>query len=276
MKLHVRCSMAIAVMLGLFSTVHGQDAEQDPQPPTGYVVVNYMKAADGKEDDYVNLEKNVWKKVHEARLKDGMSRGWILYKTVNRPGDARDYDYATIDLYDSTAKMENAFPDDYFSKVLSEDEVKQVNSTESLRTIVRSEVWKPESSAMSGERPEEPVVFVDSMQPSEGKESEYVEAETTVFRKLHQARIDAGNMVAWVFLRRVSPKDGEGSYPFMTINVHKDREQSRLPFADANTKKAFESLDKKQQEMANSMDKIRTLAKRETWIRLDYVLPDRN
>ena len=51
------------------------------QPDTPiYARLSYMKVAPGQAESYVRMEREVWKPIHEARLRAGIITGWQLYR----------------------------------------------------------------------------------------------------------------------------------------------------------------------------------------------------
>jgi hypothetical protein len=49
-----------------------------PKSPK-YVEIDYMKVEPGKDSDYVRLEKEIWKPLHQQRIKNGQLRSWAVY-----------------------------------------------------------------------------------------------------------------------------------------------------------------------------------------------------
>lgn len=272
---HRFCVPLVGILaFGLLTLARGQEAsDQDSQEGPLFFVVNYMKSTEGKSEEYVDLERKVWKKVHEAKLKDGKSRGWIFLEVLSRGENSPDYDYATIDLYDSPEQMESPYPNDYLSKVLSEDELMLVGNTGASRKLVGTSTWKVESGVMSDSTPSPQgmLVRVNSMQPTEGNEDKYLAAESTAFRKLHQAKIDADHMVAWFLLSSFSSNE-EQAAGFMTLDVYRDVQQARSRMSQEESEAALESLSQQQKDMVDSMSVLRTISNRDVWVTIDSVL----
>ena len=74
-----------------------------------YLVVNYMKVADGNLEDYLAWEKKVWKPLAEAMAKDGIRTGWSLNTRVLPNGSDQPFQAVTVDVFSS---WESIYKDD--------------------------------------------------------------------------------------------------------------------------------------------------------------------
>jgi hypothetical protein len=118
------------------------------KPSSQYVSVNYMKVDPGRENQYVQMEREVWKPIHQQRVKDGKMKAWSLYEVRFPGGDNREYGYLTVETYDSIQDVEGSYGDSaYFTSLLKKVhpdktvttlEVQAINN----RRLVRSEVLK--------------------------------------------------------------------------------------------------------------------------------------
>jgi hypothetical protein len=274
MKVRTCFSMIAVMVIGLFSTVHGQEADQ---PPTVYAVVNYIKSAEGKKDDYKELMK-VWKKVHQARVKDGVATGWYFHEVTNGPDNAQEYDFVTVDLYDSFAKVENPYPSKCFAG-LSSDEADQLRNTGFVRTVIRSELWHIEAAAMGKSSSEAKFCVVHYMKPTPGNGRKYVSAERNIFQKLQQCRVDDGGLSAWVFAGRRFGGDSGGKYQYITLSMFENEDHPKQGWDNEANKAiapAYKELSKEQQEVVGSIGELRTRVKGEVWKLLDSVSSEEN
>jgi L-rhamnose mutarotase len=71
------------------------------QPAPGHVlVIDYMKADPGKENDYLRVERNLWKPIHEYMVAHGNIKSWSLYQVEARPPREVGYNYVTLTVFD--------------------------------------------------------------------------------------------------------------------------------------------------------------------------------
>lgn len=76
----------ILIFLALFAILsHAQVA-----------VLDYMKVTPENELEYLEVEE-IWKKVHEEKVRVGLTKGWYLYK-VRFTGTSSPYQYVTINI----------------------------------------------------------------------------------------------------------------------------------------------------------------------------------
>jgi len=238
-------------------------------PATVYAVVDYMKVPKDKAADYVEVE-GLWKKIHEKRLEKGIIEAWYFYQVENAQRDSRDYQYVTVTVFDSFAKLENPFPAEVFSSAYSpEDLQKHMKKTGESRDLIRSEVWHLESAAMKApdSSNDRPYITVDYMQPTPGKNAQYQELETKIFQKLQQERINRKIMDGWFFLSRTFPGGSEVPYEYITVNVYPGADKVST-WPDDLLKSVFPDEDITKR---GAPDDYRKVVKEDVWKRLDQV-----
>ena len=75
--------------------------------PPRYHVANFMKVTEGKWEEYLSMEKQLVRPIHEEHMKIGGRAGWGLY-IKRQPGGAEvPYQAATFDFYDRWENMED-------------------------------------------------------------------------------------------------------------------------------------------------------------------------
>jgi hypothetical protein len=85
-----------AFLLGTFvNTGLTQQAAATPV----VVEVSCMKVDPLKEEDYLKMEHDLWKPVHQERIKQGHMRSWALYEVRYPAGSQRECDYRTVNTY---------------------------------------------------------------------------------------------------------------------------------------------------------------------------------
>ena len=134
-----------AFLAGSLSSAASTQAQQ-PQRPSVYVV-NFMKANPAKVEEYLKLERETWKPVHQERVRAGQMRSWALYNVQYPYGTSLEYDFVTIDTYASLADAERDI-NPVFAKVHPSAPLSDIGSrTEAARSLVRGEVWSRIDSA---------------------------------------------------------------------------------------------------------------------------------
>lgn len=145
---HMTAAIVVSFVTGgLVAPVGTQGGQADrapaapPQPK--FMVVEFMKIAPGKFGDWAKLEQDVWKPIHQRRVKDGAIVSWAALAQV-MPGDESNGPIAaavttfsgwpdpTKDNY--SALIEKVHPH------LKADTI--FNQAEDARKIVRQEIWR--------------------------------------------------------------------------------------------------------------------------------------
>ena len=116
-----------------------------PDQPAPYIHVNYMKVPSGQGQEYLKLEREIWKPVHQAAKDAGHRAGWAVYSLMYPGGTQRPYNYGTVDFFDEFSDLVVGIPEEVFKKAhpsASEegwDEIWQ--RTANARDLVRRELW---------------------------------------------------------------------------------------------------------------------------------------
>ncbi|MGA2658472.1 MAG: hypothetical protein ABSH34_13285 [Verrucomicrobiota bacterium] len=106
-----------------------------------YSSINFMKPKPGKAGDYYKMEKEIWSKLHKARVDAGLMDGWYFLSRMFPSGHDAEYDFITVDIYADKAASEKSFDSELAQKALSKEDFAKVNTTLDLRTVVRREIW---------------------------------------------------------------------------------------------------------------------------------------
>jgi hypothetical protein len=138
-RLLVPALVPAAFLAGTFvSTGHTQQV----QPAPTVVEVNYMKVEPAKEADYLRLERETWKPIHQERIRRGALRSWTLYQVRYPHGTGTEYDYVTVNTYNSIVDADRQQLAELVAKVHPNVPLQDlVNRTYGGRQLVRGEVW---------------------------------------------------------------------------------------------------------------------------------------
>ncbi|MDN5216969.1 hypothetical protein QQ020_33165 [Fulvivirgaceae bacterium BMA12] len=260
------CILSLSVLISS-PLLHAQDQPQS----TIYVEVDYMKARPG--GDYMSLEKDIWKALHQERIKNGDIVGWYLYGVKFPYGQNTDYDYVTVTVYNDIAKLEDPYKqiEAMAKKAYPDMDIAELSKkTAAARDLVWGEVFTVTDEAIPGPSAS-PAQFiaVNFMEVEQGKGAAYEEMERELVKPVHAARAEAGDMQDWLLLSRMAPWGDEYEYQYMTVDLYGSWENmSKDSFGEA-WKKVHPEKD-----MATFYEKIletRTLKRQETWQLLDYI-----
>jgi hypothetical protein len=116
--------------------------------PTGiqpYYEMNFMKTLDGKLNEYVRQEKEVYKPIHNEFIKSGNRTGWSFSQLIVPVADGSKYNFVTANGFTDWDKSYSLTLDDYY-KVYNKLFPK-TTIPETARKAVKTEVWKLEINA---------------------------------------------------------------------------------------------------------------------------------
>lgn len=258
--------LALSVSLLLsFLPVLAQD-----QSPV-YVELGYMKVAPNGIDEYLSVERDLWKPIHQARLQDGIITGWALYEVWYPGGTAADYNYVTVNAYQDFSKM--ALPP------LSDEKIQQIhpgvtmdelmNRTNSARDMVRIEMWSSVDLANQAELRVGDFVQIGYMRVQPGKENQYVRLEQEIWKPIQQQRIAAGQLAHWGIYGLWFPGGTNEPYNFCAVNVYREFADLALGFTDEMFQKALPGADLEvvQEQTIATRDMVQV----DTWRLIDRV-----
>jgi len=134
----------------LITPVFTQGQATAPTPQTSvsarqssFMLVEFMKVAEGKEAEWIKLERETWKPMHDLRVKNGGIQSWAAISQWMPGDESNGATYATVTTFrgfpdptktDYDALFKQAHPNSDMEAVMSQ--------TQAARSIVRSEIWQ--------------------------------------------------------------------------------------------------------------------------------------
>ena len=262
--------IAAAVSLVLYaSAASAQQAAQSTVAPV-FVVLDYMKVAPGKDAEYVRLEQQVFKPLHQQRVKNKEMVGWRLYEVPFTADTHREYDYVTANIYDNMAAADGAGLMAVFGRMHpGKDGTNLIAQTGAARQTVRSEIWQlvDQTSPMSASSPPRPLakyLLVDFMR---SKAANYETVERELWKPIHEDRIKNGKMLSWSLYALVLPGGTSYPYDYATVNAVSDLSAMTDMFPDDLFKRVHPNLTLT--EIGNRTGASRDLTRHELWVLVD-------
>ncbi len=115
--------------------------------PTGpdpkFLEVDYMAVQQGTDQQYLQLEDELWKPVHQALLSEGQRAGWSLWGRMYPSGYGLDYQYITVNDFATFDQIGQTNFEKTIRKChpkLSLEEFEK--RTNDSRVLVKSELWE--------------------------------------------------------------------------------------------------------------------------------------
>ncbi|MDX1531291.1 MAG: hypothetical protein R3362_07180, partial [Rhodothermales bacterium] len=90
------------------------------------------------------VERDVWRPIHEERMRRGLLAGWSLYQVLFAPPDA-SYNYATVNVFTDFAQLDGAASEVEMAEIMAAahpgaDVDALMERTMASREIVHTEV----------------------------------------------------------------------------------------------------------------------------------------
>lgn len=239
--------------------------------PAVFAIVEFMKVKPGNETKYLEVEKNIWKPLHQERINQGKITGWILYRVLYT-GTQDPYNYATVTLFGGTANLEDPWAGIDPQKVLPDRDMdKDMVETDTSRELVKSHlIMRLDEVYKEGGPGAFKYIEVDYMKVKPGNESSYVEVERNIWKPIHNEFINAGQRVGWSLWSIVFPSGSGNDYQYVTANYFPDFQ--KIGAADYNAAYAKAHADKSVEELDSKTANSRDLVRSELWQVVDMVM----
>lgn len=262
-------AVACTIVLGAMATTLPLTLLAQENNPTVFALVEFMKTSPENESAYVDMELNVWKKLHQERINRGIIAGWYLYR-VNYTAANDPYNYVTVTLFADGSKLENYWGDVDPAAVLPNTDIDKVfEETLKSRDLVSSNLMHRIDMLYPQDGPEFKYLQLDYMKVKQGHDSEYVSAEQDIWKSIHQQFINAGSRVGWSLWGRVFPSGYGLDFQYVTVNYFSDF--SQIGTANYNDAYIKADLGMSADEISETTNKSRLLVKSELWEVVDKI-----
>lgn len=112
--------------------------------PTRYMSMDYMEVAPDKNPDYLMLEDEVAKPIHNARIEEDIMSGWEVYSLITPGGVEYGYNFATGNFYEQLAHIEYGFTNEIINQAIGTNaNIPELFATiYETRDMVKVELWE--------------------------------------------------------------------------------------------------------------------------------------
>lgn len=268
--MHAKISMRGLIQLALSSFILLGFSQNSLAQEKPFFLVEYMKVKPGMNEKYLESESKHWKPVHQERVKDGTILDWALYRIAHPSGTGTEYDYVTVTVFPNYAKMESPMNLDHFKTAHPNGNPEQMmEQTGNSRNLVKRLVVEGIDFLPVENNTPAKYAQVDYMKVPEGGEQTYIEIETSIWKKMHQARQKAGKIKSWGIYSVRYPYGTKEPYNFTTVNFMSTWKQTGMGIDIEDAKAA--GLTEDQQEIMKKTLEARSLVSSELWVRVDGI-----
>ncbi|MGF1669930.1 MAG: hypothetical protein ACFCU6_05750 [Balneolaceae bacterium] len=201
-------------MLPIFSVAQNGDPV--------YVQIDFMNVKPGEGGQYVQVEQEIWKPIHEERINRGIISYWGLYGAMyTEPG--ANYNYITVNVFDDLKKLENFYDMNMIDAVHPDVQLQSImERTNESRELVHSEVWQLIDSEFTEDESEDIMyLVVNDFQVQPGGGGEYLTVEQEFWKPIHEYRIENGMMAGWHLYSLMVPAGSAVPYNYKTVDFYK-------------------------------------------------------
>ncbi|MFK7937341.1 MAG: hypothetical protein AB8G22_27755 [Saprospiraceae bacterium] len=201
----------------------------NPLAAQTYVEMDFFKlSADQSTSEYLSVEQDMWKAMHQEKINLGELNSWGLYRVPFPGGSEAEYHYVTVRVYKDLQQAESGTSmGDIFKKVYPDKDMdaafeKTGKSREWVKTygfINWEGFWQEERKT-----PSEVIqhVYFNVDMP---KWSAYRDFERKYAMPMHKLEIADKGRDGWAGLQLIRPMGMDMPYQFVAVDFFKDMDQ---------------------------------------------------
>lgn len=212
-------------------------------------MVDYMKVPEGGDAEYLKVEQEIWKPMHQEWVNQGKMAGWYLWSIPYPGGTNAEYHYATVRIYTDLKQIEAPMTDmeGVFKKVHpGMDANKAFERTLASRDLVKTYAFSNWAGFHDTTQTEDSkyITVVYFKIPMKNWEA-YQEMERKYYHPTHKAEMEAGCRSGWEGWQLQRPFGMDQPFQFVAVDYYKDWNQYIKPKPEDLYKKALPEADLK-------------------------------
>lgn len=265
----------IAIIMATLFTVFGVPAARaQDDTPTTYLQVDYMKVSPENEEEYLDVERSIWKPIHEVRQRAGNLVSWSLYAIRFPSGTNTEYNFVTVNVYSDFSQTENILSYSLVQQahpgVNEADLNEMMNRTLPSRDLVRSEMWMAHDVLA----PSSPAKYVTvfHMTVPQGGGADYLTLERDIWMPIHAASIEAGYRSGWGVYSMMFPNGLSEPYNYGTANFFDDYSDTIADFTDEVLRNAHPGFTEAMwDDVLARTQEVRSVYDSQLWVLIDTI-----
>ena len=251
-----------------FSAISAQNSSKSL-----YLKVDYFKAPSDQIGNYLHVEQELWKPVHQARLDLGIILGWSFYSVFVAEPDA-PYNYIAVNVFDDFEKIDYFGLNEIVAEIYPEKDLSEFyEQTRATREVVRTEIWQVNDIVIDDEN-HLPIgnYITKNFFDSRGGSGEYEEMETGFWGGIHHVRVQQNILNSWAMYTLYYPAGDARHYTYSTVDYYQNLSDMTIGAGMDLARIAYpDTSDEVLNENFNRTSQSRSLYKTEIWKLLDSV-----
>lgn len=265
-KILYSCCRGLITVL-LFSCLSYAQTED-----TYFLKVDYLKADGVNITNYLELEQELWKPIHQERINRGIIKSWNLYGVVAGGPDSK-YNFIVANLFDEFGKIDYYDIESIITDVHPDVNVDDfMDQTHNSREVVHTEIWEVNGTIMNEETTPGGNYLTINYFDARGGSGEHAKMELDFWGAIHEVRVEREILNSWAMYTLLYPSGDARNYTYSTIDYYDELSDLREPVGMTLARVAHPNLTEDQlDEYFSRTGDSRSLYKTELWKVIDSV-----
>ena len=219
-----RCCL-LALLCAAFA---GNLSAQAPASSTKYSVLtlDYQKPEPGKTGEYIKLEREIWKPLHQDRVNKGKIISWKLYSVSWPNGAGQEYDFVTIAEFPSFSDLESPYAGTDFATVLGAEKYAQLQTmTPAVRKLRRTDTLVILAATKGWSHASNKILSVHYLRSLPGKSSDLMKSQREYYLPMNEESVQNGRAASWATASVRFPQQMDFPYNYVSFNGHENLAQ---------------------------------------------------
>lgn len=197
-----------------------QAGAQPPQDQKYRILtLDYQKPEPGKARDYVRVERELWKPVHQDRVNKAKITSWKLYEVSFPNGEDQEYDYVTMTEFAHFADLESPYEGTDFKTVLGDQKYNEMRGmTNAVRKLRRKDTLAILMSTENWSKASNKMLSVHYLKSKPQKSADLLKVQKDLYLPSNEDRIKAGSAISWATTFVRFPEQLDGAYNYVSFN----------------------------------------------------------
>jgi hypothetical protein len=211
------------LLLFSFLFTYHTDAHSQSQDGPLYLKVDYFKAQPHQITEYLHVEQELWKPIHQARVDNGIILGWSFYSVFVGEPDV-PYNYVAVNVFDDFEKIDYYRLSDLVLDVYPDKDLDEFfDQTRSSREVVRTEIWQVNGVIQDGEHALPTGNYITkNFFDSRGGSGEHAAMELDFWGGIHVVRVDREILNGWAMYTLSYPEGDARHYTYSTVDYYEN------------------------------------------------------